>query len=70
MVIPHGEFDPLILQAMIEEFITRDGAVHGHTDASIEEMTTAIQKQLETGLAEIIFDEENESWTIVRKSRH
>ena len=69
MVIPHDQLDPVILNALVEEFVTRTGAVHGHTDAAICDMTAAVCDQLRTGAAEILYDEESQTWTIVRKNR-
>ena len=67
IVIPPSQLDPNTLSALIEEFVTRNGAVHGHHDTTVEEMTTAVREQLKTGLAEIVFDEAEETWTIVRR---
>ena len=67
MVIPFEQLDPATLSALIEEFVTRDGAVHGHTDATIEQMCADVREQLRSRTAQIVYDERDESWTIVRK---
>jgi uncharacterized protein YheU (UPF0270 family) len=69
MIIPHTQLQPETLTALIEEFVTRDGAVHGHHHTSLEEMIRAVRRQLETGKAEIVYDEETETCTIVVKER-
>lgn len=69
IVIPYQQLDPQTLTALIEEFVTRDGAVHGHQDTGINVMVATVRKQLQTGKVEIHYDEESESWTIVRKDR-
>jgi uncharacterized protein len=69
MIIPLNQLDPDTLSALIEDFVTRDGAVHGHHDATIDQMTATVRAQLKSGTAEIIYDEEDESWTIALKDR-
>jgi hypothetical protein len=69
IIIPHDQLQPDTLQAMIEEFVTRDGAVHGHTDTPLNEMMEAIRRQLASGEVVIVFDEEEETCTIVRKEQ-
>lgn len=65
IVVPHEQLQPQTLRALIEEFITRDGAVHGHADVPLERMVASVQAQLRTGLVVILFDEADESCTIV-----
>ena len=68
MMIPHNELDPAILNALIEDFVTRSGAVHGHVDTAIRDMAAAVSDQLRNGTAEILYDEDNQTWTIVQKN--
>jgi uncharacterized protein YheU (UPF0270 family) len=68
MVIPHELLNPETLNALIEEFITRSGAVHGHTEMTLADKIQAVRTQLEAGEAEICYDEQSQNWTIVRKS--
>jgi uncharacterized protein YheU (UPF0270 family) len=65
--IPHDQLAPGTLAALVDDFITRDGAVHGHTDHSIEARRDAVLRQLRAGTAVIVFDEEDESVSIVTK---
>jgi hypothetical protein len=69
IIIPQEQLQPDTLQALIEEFVTRSGAVHGHTDTPLSEMIEAVQRQLKSGEAVIVFDEEEETFTIVRKEQ-
>ena len=69
IVIPPSELDPQILTALIEDFVTREGAVHGHSDVPMEQMIAAVRQQLQSGIAQIIYDEAEETWTIVAKDR-
>ena len=67
MIVPPEALSPQTLDALIEEFVTRDGAVHGHHDASMPQQTAAVMKLLSSGKAVILFDEQDESCTIVLK---
>ena len=64
MIIPHDQLRPETLTALIEEFVTRDGALHGHRDTSMEAMVTSVMTQLEKGRAVVVFDETSESASI------
>ena len=67
MVIPHEQLQRETLTALIEEFVTRDGAVHGQTETSVEARVAAVLRQLESGRAIVVFDEEDESASIVMR---
>lgn len=63
-IVPYDQLAPQTLRALIEEFVTRDGAIHGHADASIESQVADVQRQLRAGRVVIVFDHETESCTI------
>ena len=67
MIVPHDALQPDTLAALIEEFITRDGAIHGHRETPPEQMAAQVKKQLERGTALIVYDEESESCSILTK---
>ena len=57
---------PDTLQAIVREFVTRDG-----TDlSSVERRMESVLKQLESGRLELHFDSESESCNIVAARRH
>jgi uncharacterized protein YheU (UPF0270 family) len=64
ILVPHDRLQPQTLQALIEEFVTRDGAVHGHTDALVTNQIAAVRDQLLSGRVVIVFDDEAETCTI------
>ena len=67
MIIPPEQLDTETLAALIEEFVTRDGAVHGQEEMPAREMAAMVLRQLRDGSAVIMFDEASESCTIVTK---
>lgn len=66
--VPHDQLQPETLSALIEEFVTRHGAVHGHADVSSSEMSAVVLRQLKSGEAAIVFDEVSESCSIMSKN--
>jgi uncharacterized protein YheU (UPF0270 family) len=68
MMVPHDQLQPETLRALIEEFITRNGGVQGHTDVPMDRMIQQVMTQLKSGKVVIVFDEEDQSSTIVSKN--
>ena len=66
-VVPFNEIRPETLQRLIEDFVTRDGAIQGHREIDLTEKFAAVLNQLRAGLAVIAFDEETDSCTILTK---
>ena len=60
-VIPPDQLQPETLRALVEELVTREGAVHGHAEASVDSQVLSLMRQIRAGKALIIFDEESES---------
>ena len=70
MDIPYEQLSPEALRGLVEEFVLREGTDYGSVDYSLEEKTAHVMKQLEKGLAKVVFDPELESCNIVRKTRN
>lgn len=64
LIVPNDSLRPETLQAVIENFITRDGAVHGHTETPLQVQIDQVRSQLQSGKAVIVYDQETESCTI------
>lgn len=64
-IVPHDQLQPETLTALIEEFVTRQGAVHGHGEVEPTAQIAAVRDQLQRGLTVIVFDEETESCTVL-----
>ncbi|XAL98005.1 YheU family protein [Phycisphaeraceae bacterium D3-23] len=61
--IPHDQLPADTLDALIEEFVTRDGTDPAEAYHSIDQ----VRKLLDAGRVVITFDEESETCTILRK---
>jgi uncharacterized protein YheU (UPF0270 family) len=67
--VPHEKLSAEALAAVIEEFVTRDGAVQGHRDVPLEQRRSEILRQLRDGTAVIVFDEDGQTVDIVARRR-
>jgi uncharacterized protein YheU (UPF0270 family) len=61
MRIPHTQLSPATLQAVVAEFVTRDGTDHSPVERRIE----SVLHQLDAGGVELHFDAEAETCHIV-----
>jgi uncharacterized protein YheU (UPF0270 family) len=53
------------LAGVIDDFIVREGTDYGHRDYDIEQKRAAVLAQLRNGRAEITYDSESQTTTIV-----
>lgn len=65
MLIPHDKLAPDTLQALIEEFINREGTDYGEYEISIKTKVSQVKRQLEKGDIVISFDEQGETCTLL-----
>ena len=61
MRIPHTRLSAVVLRAVVQEFVTRDGTDH----SSVERRIEAVLGQLDGGSVELHFDAEAETCNIV-----
>ena len=64
-VIPVNRLSHEALQGVIEEFISREGTDYGEREVSPETSFRQVKRQLEKGLAVLIFDDDTETTNIV-----
>jgi hypothetical protein len=61
MRIPHLQLTPVVLQAVIEEYVTRDGT----DNSSVEQRIKLVLRQLDVGIVELHFQQETETCNIL-----
>jgi uncharacterized protein YheU (UPF0270 family) len=66
IVVPVEQLSADVVTALIEEFVTRHGAIQGQ-DVELSVKTGQVRKMLEKGLAVVAWDEDSETATIVTK---
>ncbi|MBI1910680.1 MAG: YheU family protein [Deltaproteobacteria bacterium] len=67
MEVPFRMLSEDALNGLIEEFVTREGTDYGQTEYSLEKKALVVRRQLETGKAVIVFDEETGTCNIIPK---
>ena len=59
--------EPSTLEALIEEFVTRDGTDYGAEEISLSEKVIEVKRRLQSGDAVILFSESTGQCNIVAK---
>jgi uncharacterized protein YheU (UPF0270 family) len=55
------------MQALLEEFASRDGTDYGAVEASLEQKVTALAAQLDKGALVLLFDGDSEQWDLIER---
>jgi len=69
MIIPLEQLNNDTLQAIIEDFILREGTDYGAIDATKEDKIAQVKQQLEKGSAVLVYSELHESVNILPKDQ-
>lgn len=65
IAVPAARLAADILQALLEEFASRDGTDYGERELSLNEKVERLQRQLTSGELQILFETESEQWDLV-----
>ena len=65
--VPYKKLQPEILQAVIEEFVTRDKTDFGDEEISLKQKVDLVMNQLKANTAVLVFDTISETCNIVLK---
>lgn len=65
--ISYEQLSPEALHGVIEEFVTRDGTDYGEVEIALETKIDQVLAQIKSGKAVIVFDQETESCTVLRR---
>lgn len=65
--IPPERLSPEILQAVIEEFISREGTDYGISEVSLESKVDQVKRQVQRGEVVVTFDPKTESCNLLTK---
>ena len=69
MIIPHEKLEPVTLQSLIEEYVSRDGTDYGEIEVSLDERVAGVLQQLKRREVVIWFDPETESCTLLTREQ-
>jgi uncharacterized protein len=65
VLVPYTELTAELLRAVVESFVLREGTDYGDRELSLDEKVARMIAQLKRGEANLIFDPESESVTIL-----
>ena len=65
--VPYNELSADLLNAVIESFVLREGTDYGEKEFSLEDKVAHVLRQLRRGDAQIVFDPETETVSIIKK---
>ena len=63
--IPPARLQPDVLQALLEEFASRDGTDYGLHETTLEKKVDSLQRQLTRGDIKLLYDADSEQWDLV-----
>jgi uncharacterized protein YheU (UPF0270 family) len=66
--VPYTDLSPEALRGLIEHFVMSEGTDYGEGAFSLEEKVAAVEAQLKSGKAKIVFEPEEGTAFIVPKS--
>lgn len=66
-VIPIASLDPVTLENLVSEFVTRDGTDYGAVETSQRQRIDQLMAKLDRGEAVLLFDNELETYDILAK---
>ena len=69
VVVPPQRLQPDVLQALLEEYVNRDGTDYGERELTQEEKVGRLQRQLGDGDLRILFDSDSEQWDLVPQAQ-
>lgn len=69
IIVPYTELAADLLHAVVESFVLREGTDYGEREFSLDEKVAHVIGQLKRGDAQIMFDPETETVSIVRANR-
>jgi len=67
VTVPYTELATDLLHAVVESYVLREGTDYGEKEFSLEEKVAHVIGQLKRGDAQIVFDPESESVSIVKR---
>lgn len=67
--VPAERIEAAVLQALLEEFASRDGTDYGARELTLAEKAGNLRRQLEAGDICILFHHPTEQWDLVDRRR-
>ena len=65
VAVPVERLDIDILQALLEEFASRDGTDYGRYELTLEQKVSDLSAQLHSGQLQLLYDSDCEQWDLL-----
>lgn len=69
VTVPPQRLRTDVLQALLEEFATRDGTDYGEREFTLEQKVQRLQTQIAAGDLLILYDADSEQWDLVPRAQ-
>ena len=63
--VPSARLDPQVLQALLEDFASRDGTDYGVVEHTLEQKVSQLLRQLQSSELQLLYDADSEQWDLV-----
>lgn len=67
--VPPERLDDAVLEALLEEYGSRDGTDYGERELTLAEKAGNLRRQLDSGDLLILFHSESEQWDLVPREQ-
>jgi len=67
--VPVSRLQPDVLQALLEEFTSRDGTDYGRRELPLLEKVAQLRHGLEQNALTLLYDTESEHWDLVEREQ-
>jgi uncharacterized protein YheU (UPF0270 family) len=69
VLVPFQRLEMEVLQALLEDYATRDGTDYGERELTTQEKVDRLQCQLGAGDLQILYDADSEQWDLVPQAQ-
>lgn len=69
VAVPLQRLQEDVLQALLEEFASRDGTDYGERERTMEEKVESLRSQLQRGELQILYDADSEHWDVLPREQ-
>lgn len=69
VMVPAQRLQSEVLQALLEDFATRDGTDYGERVFTLEDKVARLQGQLDSGEIQILYDADSEQWDLLPRAQ-
>ena len=63
--VPCARLDPQVLQALLEDFASRDGTDYGAVEHTLEQKVSQLLRQLQSSELQLLYDADSTQWDLV-----